>query len=151
MSGSSCNFDFGDLMKGLSLPIIFGLLTPIFFYLWNNKISTKKIMISSVIVGIIITVGIFAFIGFLNSGKDYRMTGHEVYDELYDYFNITQQQIENLTYFVELTKNKEINIMLSNDKFREIDDFFKENGHPLGDITYFKYQDEFYSIEFDNL
>jgi len=151
LMGDLCIVGLTDIIKSFSLPIFFGFLTPIFFYLWNKKRSNKKIMINSIIIVIIITIGIFASVELINYGKDFIVTGNIVYDEPETYLNLSNQNVEKYSCISELVKNKEVEMTISNNEFSKIDDFFKENNHPLGDITYFKNNEEFFCIKFDRM
>jgi len=142
-----CKDGFDILVRGLPLPVVFGFLSPIFFYFLRYKTSTKKIILSSIIIATIV-FGILIFIGFATS-PNYQMMGNKADEKPDTFLNITQQQIEKFSCINELILKKNINTQLSNDEFWEISDFFKDNDYPLGDITYIKYQNEFFSMEFN--
>jgi len=109
----------------------------------------KKIIIASGIIVVIIIIGIFAFFAFIDRESGYRMLGQINDEEPHTFFNMSKQQIEKFSCFKELILNKHIDTIISKDEFWEIHDFFEDNNYPLGDITHIKYQDEFYTIEFD--
>ena len=142
-----CKTGFEVIVGGFSLPIIFGFLAPILFYFFRCNTSTKKIILSSVIIAMIV-FGTLIFIEFAIP-PDYQMIGNKVDEEPDTFFNITQQQIEKFSCINQLVIEENINTQLSNDEFWKISNFFKGNNYPLGQITYIKYKDEFFSIEFD--
>ena len=141
-----CKGGFEALVGGFYLPLIFGFLSPILFYFFRYKVSTKKIIFLSIVIAMIL-FGTLIFIE-ISTPPDYQMRGNKVDEEPVNFFNMTQQQIEKFSCINQLVMEGDVNTQLSNDEFWEISNFFKDNNYPLGQITYIKYKDEFFSINF---